>query len=268
MLRRTGIVLLAVAAISWISLSSMNAIAGRGFRPSAGSHVFIMSRMVENGIMDNFLDDYCPADPEAYKLCAYRDRLPGRQWEFMWNEHSPLYATGGWQANEEEYGRIIAKTLTTPKYIGLHVIKATHATFRQMPLLYVGDGLQQYEQASSPAREINAHFKGEEKEFHASEQQHRGRHLEWWNPLIIIFSLASIIAALILPLGRNINKTPPAFRSALRIILLFLLLNAAVTASLATVIGRYEARVFWVLPFLSILYIVRSLYYRKAAAMD
>ncbi len=267
-LRRTGLVLLVTCAVSWITLSTMNAIAGRGFRPSAGSHVFIMSRMVETGMMDEFLDDYCRSDSTAYKLCAYRNRLPHRQWDFMWDTDGPLYKTGGWVKNEPEFNRILVKTLTTPKYLGLHFVKAAHGTLRQLPLLYVGDGLQAYEPSSSPARAIRQHLRSEENEFNTSEQQRRGRHLEWWNPVIIVFSLLAIIMALLLPVGRSAEKAPPAFRSALRVILLFLLINAGVTATLATVIGRYESRVFWVLPFLSILYIVRNLYHRKAAAMD
>jgi hypothetical protein len=265
-LRRAAIALTATSVIGWIALSSMNAIAGRGFTPSTASHVFLMSRMVENGIMDDFLDDYCPADSNAYNLCAYRNKLPRRQWDFMWDVAGPLYTTGGWQANEEEYGRIIRKTLTTPKYIALHAIKAGHATLRQLPLIYVGDGLMAYEITSSPEREIYNHLKGEEKEFNSSAQQNRSLHLEWWNPFIILFSLISMIVALLIPARHIQPGTGVDFRRILWLMLPFLLINAGVTATLATVIGRYESRVFWMLPFLSILYILRSFYHRNTAA--
>jgi 4-amino-4-deoxy-L-arabinose transferase-like glycosyltransferase len=266
LLRRTALALLAASAIGWVTLSSMNAIAERGFRPSAASHVFLMSRMVESGMMDEFLDDYCPTDSASYKLCAYRGKLPKRQWEFMWDERGPLYTTGGWQANEEEYGRIIRKTLTTPKYVALHVLKATHATLRQLPLIYVGDGILMYDYASSPHKEISAHLKGEIKEFHSSAQQGDVLHLLWWNALIIVFALLSCITALLLRRQPGNAQMRTDMRDAVKLVLLFLLINAAVTATLATVVGRYEARVFWILPFLSILYILRSFYHPDEAA--
>ena len=259
-MRRTAVALVITSVIGWLSLSAMTAIAGRGFRPSVASHVFLMSRMVENGIMDDFLDDYCPTDSNAYKLCAYRGHLPRRQWDFMWDEAGPLYATGGWQANEAEYNGIILKTLTTPKYLALHIIKATHATLRQLPLIYAGDGIMIFDYVSSPQRELYNHLKGEQKEFNSSEQQTGGIRFSAWNYLITVFALLSCCSALLLkkaPAARGISAT---MRRVVRITLLFLLVNASVTATLATVIGRYESRVFWILPFLSILYIVRSLH--------
>jgi hypothetical protein len=259
-IRSTAAGLIIVSAAGWITLSAMNAIADRGFRPSSASHVFLMSRMVESGIMDEFLDDYCPTDSAAYKLCAFRGRLPKRQWEFMWDEQGPLYTTGGWQANEPEYSRIIMKTLTTPKYILLHTVKATFATLRQLPLIYVGDGILPYDYSSSPDREISLHLKGEIKEFRSSEQQGDNLHLVFWNAFIVLCSLGSCITALFIRKGPADPRFRADLRRALRIVLLLLMINAAITATLATVVGRYEARVFWILPFLSILYIVRSLH--------
>jgi hypothetical protein len=218
-----------------------------------------MSRMVENGIMDDFLDDYCPTD-SSYKLCAYRNHLPGRQWDFMWDEKGPLYETGGWQGNEDEYSRIILKTLTTPKYLALHIIKATHATFRQLPLIYVGDGMGVFDSTSSPQRELYNYLKGEQKEFNSSEQQAAGIRFPTWNILITIFALLSCSSALFMTKKQAASGESAGMGRVVRFVLLFLLVNAAVTATLATVIGRYESRVFWILPFLSILYIVRSLH--------
>ena len=267
LLRHTAIALLATSVTGWLSLSAMNAIAGRAFKPSGASHVFLMSRMVENGIMDDFLDDYCPTDSSAYRLCAYRNKLPRRQWDFMWDWNGPLYATGGWQANEEEYNRIILKTLTTPKYLFLHTIKATHATLRQLPLIYVGDGLMSFKDDSSPQREIYNHLKGEQKEFNSSEQQTENLKLGAWNLLIIFFALLSCATALLLGSRKQgTGKSDPMGR-VVWLSLLFLLINAAVTATLATVIGRYESRVFWILPFLSILYIVRSFHREDEPAL-
>lgn len=250
--------LIITSVIGWIGLSSMNAIAGRKFSPSGASHVFLMCRMVENGMMDNFLDQYCPTDSASYKLCRYRNKLPKRQWDFMWDEKGALYETGGWEANEEEYNRIIRKTLTTPKYIVLHIVKAAQGTLRQLPLIYVGDGLFRFDNASNPQSAIYNHFKREEKEFNSSEQQVGNINFSAWNMLILAFSVLTITAALFVwPKNAQTRTDPMVILVCLTI--LFIIVNAAVTATFATVIGRYESRIFWILPFLSILQLIRCL---------
>lgn len=263
LLRRVGVALLTASVSGWITLSSLNAAAGHGFRPSAASHVFIMCRMVEDGIMDAFLHDQCPTEPDAYKLCAFKDQLPNRQWEFMWAPNSPLYATGGWEANEEEYSRIIRKTLTSPKYLGMHVIQNVQGSFRELPLIYVGDGLQPFDENSSPYKAIAQYHRHQLKEFTVAMQQVSGLHFEWWNTSITLFGLLVITGGLILSRKRASAKGSydPLHRITW-ISIIFLIVNAIITVTFATVIGRYEARVFWILPFLSILYILRSYYTR------
>ncbi len=267
--RRVAVALLGISVAGWLGLSAMNYKAGHGFRPSAASHVFLMSRMIESGLMDDFLNDYCVADTMPYKLCAYRRNLPDRQWAFMWDAESPLYRAGGWEATEPEYTRIIGKTLTTPKYMVLHGVKAAQATLRQMPLLYVGDGFFRFKNDSILQGSMRTHFPGEQKELNVSAQQEGGLHLDWWNPILIAVSLLLIIAALLLrplSLPQRLAGEGPAFAPLVRLALLFLFFNAAVTAALATVVGRYEARVFWVLPFLAILYMLRRNHYRTEGA--
>ncbi len=267
--RRVGVALLGISAAGWVSLSAMNYEAGHGFRPSAASHVFLMSRMSESGLMDDFLNDYCVNDSTPYRLCASRRNLPDRQWAFMWGGESPLYRAGGWEATEPEYTRIIRKTLTTPKYILMHGVKAAQATLRQAPLLYVGDGFFRFKNDSVLQGTVHTHFPGEQKELNVSAQQEGGLHLDWWNAFLIAVSVLLIIAALLLqplPLPQRLAEEGPAFAPLVRVTLLFLFFNAAITAALATVIGRYEARVFWVLPFLAILYILRRYHYRAEGA--
>ena len=264
LLRTTAIALLGTAATGWITLSTVNAIAGHSFRPSAASHVFMMSRMVENGIMDVFLQDQCSVDSPAYKLCAYKDHLPDRQWDFMWDTTGPLYKTGGWEANEGEYSHIIRKTLITPKYLAMHIVQNTQATFRQLPLIYIGDGLQRFGPGTSPYDAIAIYKRQELRAFRFANQQADALHLDWWNTLISLFAIAVCAGALLIRNnGDTLTTALPSLRRAIRLTLLFLIINAAVTATLATVIGRYEARVCWILPFMSMLYIVQCIY-RKA----
>jgi 4-amino-4-deoxy-L-arabinose transferase-like glycosyltransferase len=252
-LKKTAIALLSISIAGWLALSTMNAVAGRGFRPSNASHVFIMSRMVENGIADAYLEKYCPNEPST--LCGYRGKLPQRQWDFMWDSSSALYRAGGWQATEAEYSRIIRRTLMQPRFLAMHIVKNATATMCELPLIQAGEELAPLGEGSSPYQAIQKLYKDESKEYAAARQQAKDLKLDYWNILILLFALSTSVAALLLT-GRTANHIK--LRSMILLSLLFLLINAAVTATFATVVSRYEARVFWVLPFLAALYIIRS----------
>lgn len=250
---RKSVILLAISISGFLTASTLNAISGKGFRPSNSSHVFIMCRMVESGIMDAFLNDYCPT--ENYKLCAYKDSLPLRQWDFQWDANSPLYKTGGWQANEEEYNKIIHKTLTRPKYIGMHVLKSAEATLRELPQVNVGDGLSPQGKDSNPYWKVLENFPAEVKEYLSSLQNTGNLHFDFFNVVILLVAFISLVVALIIGIIRGQTKDSFIWQRAFGFTVLFIVVNAFATATFSTPLGRFNARVFWVLPCLCFLYI-------------
>lgn len=253
-LNRPSTVLIVISVAGWITLSTLVAISGRGFRPSSATHVFIMSRMVENGILDAYLNERCAT--ENYKLCEWRDKLPDRQWDFMWDDSGALAQTGGWIDSEEEYSRIIQGTLVSPKFLGMHIVKNSLASLRQLPLIFVGDGLSPWNEPANPFWKVQQYFSHELKEYRSSLQQTGALKFEWFNVLIVIFSLLTITSALIINVTRrNTTGYEVAFSGMFKLVLLFLIINAAVTATFSTVNGRFQSRVFWVLVFLSIVYL-------------
>lgn len=256
-LKRFGVQLLGVSVLGWLSFSSMNAIAGRGFRPSSGSHVFIMSRMAENGVLEAYLKEHCPDTSSS--LCPFQDKLPERQWNFMWDQTSPLYVAGGWQATEAEYSRIIRQTLSSPKYLWLHIQKNSVGTFQQLSLLKVGDELAFLTEGSSPYLAIEKYHSSALKAYSNARQRTRALHLDFWNSVLVGFELLACLAIVVCSFWQRsaTDRRIRQLRSFLRLSLLFLIINAAVTVTFATVVARYQTRVFWVLPFISILYIIR-----------
>lgn len=261
-LRRIGLELFLPTVVGGLTLCTMNLIAERGFRPSAGSHVFLMSRMVETGLAEEFLQDYCALDTPRYRLCDWQGKLPVHQWDFMWGTESPLYAAGGWLAVEPEYNRIIGRTLRRPKYIGLHLRYATIGTLQQLPLIEIGDGLQRFDPGTSPYDRVSWNLPSQLPAFRASRQFDYKLHLDTWNRILIPAEILLMLA----PLLFLRRRTPGSriFRNALFFTLLLLVINAAMTATFATVVPRYEARVIWILPFLSTLYILRWLHFRSS----
>lgn len=255
-LRRTGAELLLIGALGGLTLCTLTAIAGRGFRPSAGSHVFLVSRMVETGMMEQYLQDYCPTDTPRYRLCEWQGKLPARQWDFMWGEASPLQLAGGWLAVEPEYTRIIRNSLQRPKYLGLHLKYAVAGTVAQLPLLQAGDGLFSFGPGTSPYDRVDWYLHSQLPQFSASRQRRESLRLEAWNPVII----GAELLFMLLPVALIIfGKRQPGFGRPFAVAIILLLINAAMTATFATVIARYESRVIWILTFLSILYILRWL---------
>lgn len=248
---RPPLLLIGLSLASLLTFSAMNAIAGKGFRPSAGTHVFLMCRLVESGIMDKFLEEQCGSN--KYKMCAYKDQLPNRQWDFMWDQNGALYKTGGWEANEAEYSSIERRILTTPKYLILFIFKSVQATLRQLPQIYIGDGLTQMGPGSSPYNNIQHYHRHELKEYSASLQQTSGLPFSLFNGVIIVASY--LLGAMTLFIRRREGRD--RWASIFRMVFLFLICNAAVTATFSTVLGRFQARVFWLLPFFCLIYLVK-----------
>lgn len=254
MLLRRSVAMLAVSVAGLLGFSTMNAIADKGFRPSPASHVFLMCRLVESGVMDKFLNENCAGND--YKLCAFRDQLPKRQWEFMWDENSALYKTGGWEANEAEYNRIIKKVLTTPKYLLLFCFKSGQATLRQLPQINVGDGLFPMTENSNPYWKVRQYYFSEYKEYLSSMQNTGVLSFGFFNVVIVIFTFLTGALALGIA-GTRKGAQDMSWSLAFGILIAYLLCNAAVTATFSTVIGRLHSRVFWVLPFFCVLYVLQ-----------
>ncbi len=250
-----------IALACYGAISTVNLIAGKGFTLSPASHIFMMSRMAENGILDNYLTDKCPT--QHFELCDYQGKTGDRQWEFMWMGDYP-HIKKGWLDKDvqREYNSIIFGTLTSPKYLALHAIKATDATCRQLTQLYVGDGLSSQLEGSSPYETISELFYHQLKEYRSSLQATSQLPVRMFN--VVIFVSCSIIFLVFLFFagkykGDFSDKATIDWQTIFVVLILFILINAFVTANFSTVIARLQARAFWVLPFVCLLYCLQYL---------
>lgn len=241
---------------SILLLCTAYAAGGYGFRLSPVSHMFLISRMAENGILDDYLAEHCPT--EHYSLCEFQGQTGDRQWNFMWEGDFPHGQDNGWINSRKEYNKIIYGSLMSPKYLGLHIVKNTEAGFRQLGQIYVGDGIEQKNPPeSSPYQNIEKYFPHELKEFRSSVQNTGKLPFQQSNFIIISFAVLVGIATLYLSGKSDAEINDPAFNwsTIFSIVILFIVLNAFVTATFSTVIARLQARVFWVLPVVCVLYI-------------
>ena len=251
---RKSLMLFGLSIADFLTLSTMNAISGKGFRPSSSSHVFLMARLAENGILDQFLRENCATG--EYKLCAYREQIPDRSFQFIWDPNSPLYKTGGWKANEAEYSKIIRKTLTKPEYLRLHIFRSIQATCRQLAVFNIGDANVPQMEGSIPFARINTYFFNELKEYRSTLQNNNSLGLDFFSEIILLFAFISIGVTLLLLAypGAQASLTTE-WKALFFVVIAFLIANAFVSATFSSVVGRYQSRVFWVLPFICILFL-------------
>lgn len=240
------------ALVGWLLLPGVHAALGGGFEISRASSAFLMARLCETGILEKFLQKNCdPAD--RYSLCAYRDKLPNDAISFMWDPNSPLYQTGGWNANREEYQQIIRQIATSPRYYPFFVMEAIQATLRQLTHIGHGDGLTPYRENTNPYWKVQ-NFAGYELKEYLSSMQNRGQlsFTALNERVYACYALALLALGALLgtPVRRRLGA--PAVLTVL-VLAAGVVANAFVTGSLANVLDRLQARVAWVLPLAAVL---------------
>lgn len=255
-----------LSAGSILLICTAYAIGGYGFRFSPVSHMFLISRMAENGILDGYLAEHCPT--EHYSLCDFQGQTGDRQWNFMWVGDFPHKRENGWINSRKEYNEIIYGSLMSPKYLGLHIVKNTEAGLRQLGQIYVGDGISQDNpKGSSPYDNVEKYFSYELKEFRSSVQNTGKLPFPQHNFIIVSFAAVAGIATFYL-LGKGngvVNNGAFDWATIFGILILFVVLNAFITATFSTVLARLQSRVFWVLPTVCVLYIYWRLINRSNA---
>jgi hypothetical protein len=238
----------AVLAFSYLMVCTVHYSLGAGFKFSRTGHIFMMSRLVDMGIADRYLNDNC--DKYHFKLCEYRNQFPTL---FLWDvEKSPLYKTGGWlsETNKEEYSAIIRDIMTTPKYLHLYIIKTIESTAKQLFCFETGDTPKQVKDSPSYYA-ISKHFPVSLREYTYTKQNYGTLNVNLLNEkqkYLVVFSLFLSILFLLLP------QFPVKFKWFISFILFGLIANAFICAAVSVVVHRYQSRVIWLLPLPLVLY--------------
>ncbi len=242
---------------------SVNYAVGRSFTITRGSHVFLTGRMLDNGILKEFLDERC--ETHNYLLCDYKDSLPLDSRALLWDEKSPLNRHGGWAGSQEDYQILLRDLLSSPKYVFKFAFTSATAGISQLLQNDIGSGLggtwygSPY---SPPYTQIARHFPQELKQYEQSRQNENlwsqkldFENINFINNILIIASVLFLYAVLC------IDKVKHLFSPELRIMVLVICagitINAFVTAGLANVYDRLQSRVSWMFVFLFLVLIIR-----------
>jgi len=219
------------------------------FFTSQSRHIFLMHRLADAGLAEEFLDRHCAE--KNYVLCPYKDSLS--QIDFLWDYgRSALYKTGGWEQSPAEYDRIIGDMLKDPHMLKRIAMKSAEYSIRQFFDFRMDLGSENPEQGpGSPSQqEVDKYFHHELRAIASSLQNNNALDYSWLNraqQLLVIFSWC----VLGLLFGwKRLREAYPQLCALAAAVTIFCLANAIICGTLATFLPRFQTRVIWLFPLL------------------
>jgi len=215
---------------------------------SKSKHVFFVATLLEKGVLKPYLDDACST--RHYPLCAYKDSLPKGFDDFVWNNGSPLYKTGDWKGSKKDYNAMIGDMLSRPKYIGMYALATLKETGQQLTTFHIGDGNFGFAPGSNVSDRIHEYFPREAQEFqndgqNAHELYNQLQLPNLWLCMVVMISLIVACGGFMLR-GKTLN---PVVHLLYLVTGSCIIINSADCAAFAEVVGRYGAKMIWLIPF-------------------
>lgn len=234
---------LCIIMLGYLNLAFVHYLHSGKLQSSRGGIIFLMSNLVQMGIVDIYLAENC--DHRAFRICAYQGTLPNN---FLWAENSPIKKTGGWAANMDEYSAIVNDILTNPGYLRMIVYKSAIYTFMQFFNYDIVD-------IGKPSERINKaveNFYAHEYKQHMASRESKDRLLagfiNFTQQIIVCICLCLYLYLLIY------QRSSPEVRSFILFMFIALLMNAWVCSTFSGVFPRYQTRIIWLLPLPLFLY--------------
>lgn len=222
---------------------------------------FLLARAVGDGTVKPYLDAECPH--RRYTLCAYRDRMPMTENEFLWR-HEPDRGVFGAVGAEErrrisaEAGRIVIEAV---KRRPLEQLSVTGGNVAQMTMLV---GVTRYAQNVPQRVGSVTGWENLLREYHASRLGRGLWSLESPSRLMLALYVLSLVglAALAVTARRDGPMLPDEPSLAILLSVAGIFFNAAVFGALSSAADRYQGRVAWIAFFA--LLVVLLARFRKA----
>jgi hypothetical protein len=226
---------------------------------SRGSHVFLMGRLIDTGMLEPLLREECPH--RHWRICEHIDSLPRTGRQFLWWDSSPLHEMGGWDATRAEYGEVTRASFATPGRLWAHARASLASTGDQLTRWHLGYEIESHwyrDPGSPPATMIAKHLPHELAAFNGAMQQGgRGElSLRWPN---IGYRIMLALSLLVLAAWAWKRARPGRTEEVPLVVMAIttVLTGAWVCASLSEVDARYLARVSWLLPLAATVVIAR-----------
>ena len=251
----------ALAALTLLSLGTMSAPLAKS------SHAFRIGAMAHKGILNKVLDEKCAE--KQWQLCQYRDSMPTSLEDFLWSTNSPLHKIGLIES-KKELNDIIWTSYTTPDLLKLHVEESIKATKKQFGLYSVCEGNAPFKRGSIVYDEIEKVCPSAIPLFlhsrQANDQIETVTNL--FNYFLKYFVIFLFVGCFILLINKALWTTVhKKLRFFLSFILIGLLLNAWLNATLVYASNRYGTKMIWLIHFAFFL-ILMAIYDNKNKNTD
>ena len=236
----------ALLVLSWLTIPTLHYAYGGTFERENASHVFMVSRFMQMGQLKPFLCETCGVTAE-YNLCPYKDRLPEN---FLWSPESPVYLTGGWQANREEYRRLIYDFLSTPKYLRKFCFKTVETAIQQF-FCYEGKIVFKEADGGAPVDAMIRVWPEQMPAVRSSLQYVDGWEYKQQDRIQHVVVLGSFLFCLWCLLFASSAATPLQ-RQLAGFLLLGLMANALICGGVSMIDPRFQSRVIWLAPMFAL----------------
>jgi hypothetical protein len=238
-------------ALSFLILPLTNYSYNRHFVYSESAYMFRLSRLMEMGIVEKYLNEHCK--DKNYSLCSYvQAGNSGIFWNFLWSPQSPANQKGGWEAHRKEYQDLIHDILSDPKYIVLYIRKSIESSFQQFFTFDTGDA-PVFSMDSPPGYQIRSHYPDDINQFISSKENEGLLNFKFLNQYQLIIILASLFFLISILFGNSLAGSNILFKSIIAFVFIALISNSIVCGVNSNITGRYQGRVIWLMPLISLL---------------
>lgn len=261
------IIVLIILIMAWVSIPLINASYGIGFKYSRVSNIIFTARLIHSGILADFVTEKCETDTN-YFLCEYKNAIPNyiQYHYFLWHDSSFLYQqdcedTKGfaecWIKRDSIYGTVVKEIMSTPKYQSRYLSDALHQ---------VGNQLVTFHSAGDPPFGAKSHinypikrfFQDDYKNYLGASQQNCAITYTFRNfAQTILLILSIVVITIFLSLKRLRKFVSIEIRTFLVFFLVLILVNAVLIGFVSIVVGRFEGRLIWLLPFIAMMLLAR-----------
>jgi len=247
--------LFVISIIAVFCIVGTNVYAYKKYSLGSATHVFLMGKLSENGVLKKYLDKYCGKEPNA--LCAYKDKLPEHGWDFVWESDGVFAHSGGWNHSDTLYNKIIAKTITDPELLSANIVAAIKATANQFVLTGAGDGMGKVDTTGTLATELKQYYPHDYRRLiTVSKQQKEEIDFAVFNRAYVFLQWFFVLMAIVV----MIKQQNQFHRVMFLLALFYAICNAIVTGALVNVLVRLNTKGIIVLVAISIFIVLEAVH--------
>ena len=224
---------------------------------SRSSSLFALAHLVGTGAAQRYLASACGT--HAYRLCAERDSIVASSDWFLWaaagtrKRHEPELVRGD-STFLREAPAIVSGAMRRewPALVGLGL----RNTPRQLALFEIQPGEHRF---SPPVEETMRRLGPMTLRRYLTSREVSGSLPVEAASRVHYVVVAVGLLAIVVSLGLLRGRRDPALRALLATLLLGVVINAFLTASLSSVQARYQSRVMWLVPLAGAAAAIRAL---------